>query len=53
MTTNQMPQMTKTYQNHILDGTRWRHYQPRVGDVIVTTSYKSRHNVDAAYLCCN
>lgn len=36
-----LPQVTRTYQNHHLDSTRWDVYQPRKGDIIVTTSYKS------------
>ena len=24
-----MPQVTRTYQFHLLDRTRWQHYQPR------------------------
>jgi aryl sulfotransferase len=37
----QMPQVTRTYQNHVLDSTHWQHYQPRPDDIIVSTSYKS------------
>ncbi len=33
--------VTRTYQNHTIDSTRWRSFEPRAGDVIVTTSYKS------------
>lgn len=33
--------VTRTYQNHTIDSTRWQQFQPRAGDVIVTTSYKS------------
>ncbi len=33
--------VTRTYQNHTIDSTRWRAFAPRAGDVIVTTSYKS------------
>ena len=35
------PQVTRTYQHHHLDSTRWRVFEPRAGDVVVTTSYKS------------
>jgi aryl sulfotransferase len=35
------PQVTRVYQNHHLDSTRWEVYRPRQGDIIVTTSYKS------------
>jgi aryl sulfotransferase len=36
-----LPRVTRIYQNHHLDSKRWDPYQPRDGDVIVTTSYKS------------
>ena len=36
-----MPRTTRVYQNHHLDSTRWQHIEPRDGDIIVTTSYKS------------
>ncbi|WOJ92897.1 sulfotransferase domain-containing protein [Congregibacter variabilis] len=35
------PQVTRTYQNHHLDSTRWEEYEPRSTDIIVTTSYKA------------
>ncbi|MGD8831479.1 MAG: sulfotransferase domain-containing protein [Pseudomonadales bacterium] len=35
------PSVTRVYQNHHLDSTRWEGYRPRDGDVIVTTSYKA------------
>lgn len=35
------PALTRVYRNHHLDSTRWAGYQPRDGDVIITTSYKS------------
>lgn len=35
------PRVTRVYQNHHLDSTRWRAWAPRAGDVIVTTSYKA------------
>ena len=38
---NQLLPTKRIYQNHHLDSTRWNLYQPRVDDVIVTTSYKS------------
>lgn len=41
MTSEQVPKCIHTYQNHILDSTRWNHYTPRADDVIVATSYKS------------
>ena len=37
----ELPRVTRTYQNHHLDSTRWDVYRPRPDDVIVTTSYKS------------
>ncbi len=36
-----LPEVTRVYQNHHLDSTRWDAYRPREGDVIVTTSYKA------------
>lgn len=36
-----LPKVIHTYQNHTLDSTRWQHYQPRINDIIITTSYKS------------
>lgn len=39
--TSDLPEVTRTYQNHHLDSTRWEVYEPRTGDVIVTTAYKS------------
>lgn len=35
------PAVTRMYRNHHLDSTRWGGYQPRDGDIIVTTSYKA------------
>jgi aryl sulfotransferase len=32
---------SRVYQNHHLDSTRWRVFEPREDDVIITTSYKS------------
>ncbi len=37
----QMPRVTRRYVHHHLDSTRWRAFEPRDGDVVVTTSYKS------------
>ena len=34
-------QRTRTYKNHHLDSTRWDAIEPRDGDVVITTSYKS------------
>jgi aryl sulfotransferase len=39
--TGPLPKVTHEYRNHHLDSTRWRVYEPREGDVVVTTSYKS------------
>jgi aryl sulfotransferase len=33
--------VSRVYQNHHLDSTRWQGFEPRAGDIIVTTSYKS------------
>jgi aryl sulfotransferase len=38
---SQLPEVTRVYQNHHLDSTRWEFYTPHENDVIVTTSYKS------------
>ncbi len=35
------PGVTRVYRNHHLDSTRWAGFQPRDGDIIVTTSYKA------------
>lgn len=35
------PQVTRVYQNHHLDSTRWQHYVPRDDDIIISTAYKS------------
>jgi len=39
--TTELPQVIRTYQNHTLDSTRWQRYQPRAGDIVIATSYKS------------
>ncbi len=36
-----LPEVRHVYRNHFLDSTRWDHYRPRDGDVIVATPYKS------------
>ena len=41
MTSEGTPAVTRVYQNHHLDSTRWTDYQARDGDVIITTSYKA------------
>lgn len=35
------PDVIHTYQNHLLDSTRWRHFAPRDDDIVITTSLKS------------
>ncbi len=35
------PTTTHVYQNHHLDSTRWQLVEPRAGDIVITTSYKS------------
>ncbi len=35
------PEVTRLYQNHHLDSSRWDDFRPRDDDIIVTTSYKS------------
>jgi aryl sulfotransferase len=37
----QLPQVTRTYQNHFLDSRRWQHYRPRPDDIVISTSIKS------------
>lgn len=36
-----LPTIMHTYQNHLLDSTRWNCYQPRTGDIVVATSIKA------------
>lgn len=38
---NPLPAVSRIYQNHHLDSTRWQHYRPRPDDIVVSTSYKS------------
>jgi aryl sulfotransferase len=38
---SRFPERTRVYQNHHLDSTRWDHYSPRAGDVIISTSMKA------------
>ena len=35
-----MPEVTRVYQNHHLDSTRWEPFEPRDDDIIVSTPYK-------------
>lgn len=39
--TTELPQVTRLYQNHTLDSTRWQHYRPRPDDIVIATSPKS------------
>ena len=39
--TRPQPQVSRVYQNHHLDSTRWEAYVPRAGDIVVSTSYKA------------
>ncbi len=41
MQSGTLPQVLHTYQNHILDSTRWERYSPRDDDIIVSSSFKS------------
>src|SRR5436190_21000448 len=36
-----LPKLVNTYQNHHLDSTRWGRYQPRAGDIEISTSIRS------------
>jgi aryl sulfotransferase len=38
---NALPAVLHTYQNHLLDSTRWRPFVPRDDDIVITTSLKS------------
>lgn len=46
-----MPEVTRVYQNHHLDSTRWELFEPREGDVVVTTAYKSGTTWTQQILC--
>jgi len=35
------PEVRHIYQNHHLDTTRWDRFQPRPGDIVISTSYKA------------
>ena len=37
----EFPTVTRVYQNHTIDSTRWQHVRPRRDDIIVATPYKS------------
>ncbi|UCH24268.1 MAG: sulfotransferase domain-containing protein [Trueperaceae bacterium] len=41
MIADSRPQVLHTYQNHILDSTRWKRYRPREDDIVISTSIKS------------
>jgi aryl sulfotransferase len=36
-----LPQRLRVYRNHALDSTAWDHFEPRAGDVIITTALKA------------
>src|SRR5262245_51885665 len=36
-----LPKVEHTYQNHHLDSTRWQHFLPRPGDIVISTSIRS------------
>jgi aryl sulfotransferase len=36
-----LPEVTRIYQNHTFDSTRWRNFVPRDDDIVISTSYKS------------
>lgn len=38
---DERPRRTRVYRCHHLDSTRWDHYRPRPGDVVVSTSVKA------------
>ncbi|MEZ5557853.1 MAG: sulfotransferase domain-containing protein [Pseudomonadales bacterium] len=35
------PEIRHVYQNHHLDSTRWRYFEHRPGDIVISTSYKA------------
>ena len=37
----EIPKVTHVYQNHHLDSTRWKYFQPRLDDIVISTSYKA------------
>lgn len=41
MVQTQLPQVLHTYQNFALDSSRWQHFQPRAGDIVISTAYKA------------
>lgn len=44
--TEHLPQVTRTDQSHVLDSTRWQHYQPQADDRfigVVTISNITTH----------
>ena len=38
---NQLPQISRIYKTHSLDSTAWDQFEPRAGDVIITTAMKA------------
>jgi aryl sulfotransferase len=49
--TRALPQVTRVYQNHHLDSTRWEAFVPRADDLVVTTSYKAGTTWTQQILC--
>ena len=35
------PQRTRTYRNAVMNSERWDRFEPRDGDIVITTSYKA------------
>ena len=36
-----LPARTRTYSSYVFESRNWDRYQPRPGDIVVSTSYKS------------
>ena len=49
--TRSLPQVTRVYQNHHLDSTRWEAFVPRADDIVVTTAYKAGTTWTQQILC--
>jgi aryl sulfotransferase len=49
--TRSLPQVTRVYQNHHLDSTRWEGFVPRPTDIVVTTAYKAGTTWTQQILC--
>ncbi|MFT5172885.1 MAG: aryl sulfotransferase, partial [Gammaproteobacteria bacterium] len=41
MSASEKPQIRHVYQHHHLDSTRWRYFEHRPGDIVISTSYKA------------